>query len=56
MKPKLEDIHFVNRSTRTQFRHALGRTLARPEPKVVVAKPQANPLWRYLQGKNCSVR
>lgn len=45
MKPKLLDIHFVNQATRTQFKHAVGRTLAKPEPKPVKPKPEPNPLW-----------
>lgn len=46
MKPKLIDIHFVNQATRTQFKHAVGRTLAKPEPKPVKPKPELNPLWK----------
>lgn len=48
MKQKLLDIQFVNQAARVQWRHALGRSLTKPEPKrtkPAKPKPEANPLW-----------
>jgi len=46
MKPKLEDIRFVNQATRAQFKRDLGRSLTKPEFKPAPPKPEPNPLWK----------
>lgn len=45
MKPKLDDIRFVNQCARQQFKRELGRSLTKPELKPVKPKPEQNHLW-----------
>ncbi|WNO05992.1 hypothetical protein [Rhodoferax mekongensis] len=45
MKPKLEDIRFVNQCARNQFKRELGRTLSRPDPQKKRGRQEKNTLW-----------
>lgn len=57
MRPKLEDIRFVNQCARDQFKRELGRRLARPEPKPATgsAKTTSNPLWGIRLKETCNL-